>query len=87
MEIADKYGIPYELASVMVPSGIIYKKLLDFTNGGKSCGSPRRICATALAVDYSERVEKFVLSHDFERDILNCVSNMTKKFESSGGAY
>ena len=82
VEIADKYGIPYELASVMVPSGIIYKKLLDFTTVEK-LWEPQADMCDGLAVDYSERVEKFVLSHDFERDILNCVSNMTKKFESS----
>ena len=75
-------GFPYELASVMVPSGIIYKKLLDFTTVEK-LWEPQADMCDGLAVDYSERVEKFVLSHDFERDILNCVSNMTKKFESS----
>ena len=68
-EIADKYGIPYELASVIVPSSIIYKKLLDMCDG--------------LAVDYSERVEKYVLPHDFERDLINFVRNMTKKYESN----
>ena len=81
-EIADKYGIPYELATVIVPSSIIYKKMLDFTTVEK-LWEPQADMCDGLAVDYSERVEKFVLSHDFEKDILNCMRNVTKKFESS----
>ena len=81
-EIADKYGIPYELASVIVPSTIIYKKLLDSTTVEK-LWEPQADMCDGLAVDYSERVEKYVLPHDFERDLINYVRNMTKKYESS----
>lgn len=81
-EIADKYGIPYELASVIVPSSIIYKKLLDSTTVEK-LWEPQADMCDGLAVDYSERVEKYVLPHDFERDLINFVRNMTKKYESN----
>lgn len=81
-EIADKYGIPYELATVIVPSSIVYKKMLDFTMVEK-LWEPQADMCDGLAVDYSERVEKFVLSHDFEKDIINCMRRMTEKYESS----
>lgn len=81
-EIADKYGIPYELATVIIPSSIIYKKLLDFTTVER-LWEPQADMCDGLAVDFSQQTEKFVLSHDFDRDILNCVSTMTQKFESS----
>ena len=41
-EIADKYGIPYELASVIVPSSIIYKKAAGFHHCGKAVGASGR---------------------------------------------
>lgn len=81
-EIADKYGIPYELATVIIPSSIIYKKMLDFTTVEK-LWEPQSDMCDGLAVDYSEQSEKFVLSHSFEKDIINCIRIMTKKFESS----
>ena len=81
-EIADKYGIPYDLASVIVPSSIVYKRLSDATSVER-LWEPQADMCDGLAVDYSERVEKFVLSHDFERDILSCMRHMTTKYESS----
>ena len=81
-EIADKYGIPYELATVIVPSSIIYKKLLDASTVERLWEPQTGMC-DGLAVDYSQRVEKFVLSHDFEKDILNCVRHIAKKYESN----
>lgn len=81
-EIADKYGIPYELATVIIPSTIIYKKLVDYTNVEKLWEPQADLC-DGLAVEYSEKEEKFVLKHNFDRDIVNCVRNIAKKYDSS----
>lgn len=79
-EIAAKYGIPYELATVIIPSGIIYKMVMDSSTVERLWEPEADIC-DGMAVDYSEREERFVLSHDFQTDILSMVRNLCLKFD------
>lgn len=79
--IAGQYEVPYELATVLVPAAIVYKNILDRTSAATVWEAASDLC-DGMALEYSQKVERFLLAHDFTKDILNNVQNIAARYES-----
>ena len=79
--IAEKLGLPYELASVLVPAVIVYRKILDRTTAKNIWEATSDLC-DGMALDYSQKVERYLLAHDFSKDIIKNVRNIAKRYAS-----
>lgn len=79
--IAGQYGVPYELATVLVPAAIVYKNILDRTSAVTIWEADSDLC-DGMALEYSQKVERFLLAHDFTKDILNNVQNIAARYQS-----
>lgn len=85
-----KYGITKEKASLLLPTAMIYKKMLDITNA-KRIWLPKVRLNDGMAVKFAELREDIKLPHDFEQDIVvaarhiadryKCNANNTKSVE------
>ena len=80
-KIAEQYEVPYELATVLVPAAIVYKNILDRTSASTIWEAASDLC-DGMALEYSQKVERFLLAHDFTKDILNNVKNIAARYES-----
>lgn len=80
-KIADRLEVPYELATVLVPAAIVYKNILDRTSASMIWEAESDLC-DGMALDYSQKVERYLLAHDFTKDILKNVRNIAKRYES-----
>lgn len=80
-QIAEEYNIPYELATIIIPAFIVYKKILEKTPIQCLWASPADLC-DGMALDYSQKVERYLLAHDFSKDILKTVRNIAAHYES-----
>lgn len=52
-EISKKYGISYEIATVIIPSSIVYKQIINETTA-ETLWEPRAGLCDGIAIDYSE---------------------------------
>ncbi len=80
-ETARKLGIPADNASLILPSMIIYKRLVEMTNA-EVIWAPGRNLSDGLAYDYGERNKLIKTSHNFENDILAAAKNISKRYLS-----
>lgn len=80
-QIQDALGISYEEASVLVPAAIVIKAFLSQLTVDKIWPATADIC-DGMALDYSQKVERFLLEHDFSKDIIKSARYIAKKYES-----
>lgn len=77
---AEKLGISKEFAEVILPSIMIYKKILDATNAQTLWIPGVRLC-DGMAAEYAVKVKKTeVFDHDFTADILAAARNISKRY-------
>mgnify|MGYP000491388406 FL=1 len=69
MELAVKLGIPLENASLMYPSAVIYKCLIDMMEA-EHVWIPGVHMTRGIAYEYAEQMKLQKGSHNFENDIL-----------------
>lgn len=82
MELAVKIGIPVESASLLVPSVIIYKRLIEEMDA-KLIWTPGTRLARGLAYEYAEQKKLIKIKHNFEDDILMAARNIGKRYAVS----
>lgn len=75
-EIMD---IPYEHAKLILPSAMVYKRLLDITQA-ETIWMPGTTICDGIAVEFAEKNKKLKLKHDFEADILAAAKNISKRY-------
>lgn len=80
-EISKKYNIPYETATVLKPSMIIFRNLVSMLGGEIVCASNVGLCDGILSDDIS-RKHLFKAGHDFDADILSITRKMADRYES-----
>ncbi len=74
-----KYGIPVEVANLLLPAVIVYKMFLDRSKA-ELIWTPGIDLCDAIAADYADRKKKVVLNHNFEEDILSISKNLAKRY-------
>lgn len=82
MELAVKIGIPVESASLLVPSVIIYKRLIEEMDA-KLIWTPGTRLARGLAYEFAEEKKLIKIKHNFEDDILMAARNIGKRYAVS----
>ena len=61
-ELSAKYSIPYELATVLKPAIIVYKKIIEISGAEKIWAAGCDLC-DGMIVDYAERQEQIEPAH------------------------
>ena len=79
MELAVKLGIPLETASLMYPSAVIYKCLIDMM-GAEHIWIPGVHMTRGIAYEYAEQMKLLKGGHNFENDILMAAKNIGKRY-------
>jgi len=78
-DIADRYSIPLEQASLMLPSSTIFKCFIE-TIGIETIWSPGLNLSDGLAYDYAEKNKIIKMEHNFEHDIIAAARNISKRY-------
>lgn len=84
LQVADKLNIPVEHASLLIPSLLIYKKALDYTQTEVMWASGVRLC-DGIAASYAQKHCNLGFAHDFTKDILNTSYNLAKRYKGNTG--
>lgn len=79
-EIEVVYEMDHEYAAILIPSAIIYKKVLDMT-GAENVWIPGITLCDGIAAEYAQQNRLVKFNHDFEGDILSAARNMAKRYK------
>lgn len=78
-QLSAEYGIPLEIASLLLPAAVVYQV---FLGGAKAelIWRPGVDFCDSMAADYADTKKKVPLSHDFQEDILSMARNTAKRY-------
>lgn len=79
-EITKTYGIPSESISLILPSIIIYKRLIE-EMGAETIWMPGQDLSDGIAYDYAQKNKLLKVEHDFSEDIIAAARNMAKRYQ------
>ncbi len=82
IELAVKLGIPLEYASLMIPTAIINKRLIQ-EMGAQSIWIPGIRLADGVAYDYGEKTKIIKSDHNFDNDIVMAARNIGRRYAVS----
>lgn len=78
-DLTEKYGIPYERATLILPTVLIYKSLLNNCKA-EDIYAPNLSFSDGIAASYMDEGSKVAFSHDFSEDILASAINISKRY-------
>ena len=78
-ELAEKYGIPYERATLMLPNITIYQSFLNNCKAEEMYVPDVDFCECIVA-NYMDEGSRVVFNHNFEEDILATANNIAKRY-------
>ena len=78
-ELAVKLDVPIEYASLLLPSAIIYHRLVEEMDASL-IWTPGTHLARGLAYEYAEEKKLMKVAHDFENDIIMAARNIGKRY-------
>ncbi len=81
-EISDKYGIPYERATLMLPNILIYQSFLNNCKA-EEIYVPNVDFCDGIVASYMDEGSRVVFNHNFEEDILASVYNISRRYRSN----
>ncbi len=81
-DICKKYGLSYEIASLAMPTALIFKKFIDDTCVDSIWFSGITLC-DGIAADYAEKKDKIFPEHNFINDILASAKNIASRYNSN----
>lgn len=81
-ELSVKYSIPYELATVLKPAIIVYRKIIEVSGAEKIWSAGCDIC-DGIAADYGEKQEKIEPPHVFSEDIISYARAVARRYDSN----
>ncbi len=82
LELAVKIGIPMEYASLMIPTAIINKRLIEAMDADHIWVPGIRL-AHGVAYDYAEKKKIIKSEHNFENDIVMAARNIGRRYAVS----
>lgn len=78
-ELAERYGIPYERATLMLPNIIIYQSFLNNSKAEELYVPNVDFCEGITAAYMDEKV-KIVFNHNFDEDIIASAQYLAKRY-------
>ena len=78
-QAAEELGVSMEIASVIIPVAVLYRKLIEEL-GAQTIWLPGIQLTDGLAYDYGEKKKIIRSQHDFEQDILMAAKNIAKRY-------
>ncbi len=81
-EMADTLGVPEENIPLIYIAAKLVDRLLVAT-GATSIWAPGVTLTDGIAYEYAEKKHIKMISHDFEKDILACARNISKRYMGS----
>lgn len=81
-EIARQLNMSIEAAGLTFFSACIMKRLLKLT-GAENIWAPGVTLCDGIAYEYAERHKILLCEHDFEKDIVACAMNISKRYMGS----
>lgn len=79
-QLAERYGIPYERATLMLPSVIIYQSFLNNCKA-EEVYVPRVDFCEGIAAYFLAEGSRTLFEHDFEEDIIASAYNICKRYK------
>lgn len=83
-QIEEKFGVNSEYASLLLPSVVVYKRILELTGAEMFWVPGIRLC-DGIAAEYAHGHRLVKFSHNFENDILAASRNMAKRYKCHTG--
>ena len=83
-DIAEAYEIPYESASLIIPSVIIYKRLLEEMEA-EAIWVPGVSLCDGMAYEYAQKNKIIKSLHNFDNDIIAAARNISKRYQCNKG--
>ena len=81
-DLAKKYGLSGEYASLLIPSAILVRKLVKLA-GATSIWAPGVSLADGMAFDYAQSEKLMKDRHNFEYDVISCAHEVAKRYGSN----
>lgn len=81
-ELSEHYSIPYELATLLKPAIIVYRKIIEASGAEKIWAAGCDLCDGMLA-DYWEKQEKINPAHAFADDIVSYARAVAARYDSN----
>ncbi len=81
-ELSERYGIPYERATLMLPNIIIYQSFLNNCKAEEIYVPNVDFCDGIMA-SYMDEGSRTTFGHNFEEDIIAAAQALSKKYKSN----
>ncbi len=81
-EIARELDMPAEISSVLIPTAVLYRKLIEEL-GAETIWLPGIQLTDGIAFDYGIRHKIVTTTHDFEKDILSASRKIAARYSCS----
>lgn len=81
-EIAVKFGISEENAKLMFISAVLLNRIIAMT-GADLIWTPGVTLCDGIAYEYAQQQKMVISEHDFEKDIIDCSLNISKRYMGS----
>lgn len=81
-EIGVRLGISEENAGLMFISAVLLDRMLAMT-GASLIWAPGVTLCDGMAYEYAQQQKMLISGHDFEKDILDCALNISKRYMGS----
>ena len=78
--LSEKYGVPYERATLMLPMAIIYQSFLD-TSRAEDIITPDVTFCDGIVADYMDKNGTLLLNKNFDEDIIASANSIAKKYK------
>ena len=82
IEIAKKMDIPEEKVPLVVISAVLTRRIACVM-GAQCIWAPGVTLCDGIAYEYAEKIKMFRREHDFEKDIIACAINISKRYMGS----
>ncbi len=82
-QLEDRFHLNAEYASLLIPTAIIFKRILELTGAEVFWIPEIRLC-DSMAAEYAEEIKAVKFDHDFSQDILAASRNMAKRYKCHG---
>ena len=79
-QIEERFGVNSEYASLLLPSVVVYKRILELTGAEMFWVPGIRLC-DGIAAEYANENKLVKFSHNFENDILAASRNIAKRYK------
>ena len=78
-DLQDTYNVSRNAARVMVPSAILFARVVEMT-GAATVWTPGTVACDGFAADYAQEQGLIKFDHDFEEDIISSARDLADHY-------